>query len=78
MACVKDGRTMDEFSAAFVINKVFPKHPAFVTRDDFVQITYLNEALKLARIKSAKSTVGDCISWARNYLAEHSTMGGDA
>lgn len=59
---------MDDFIAAGIIDRAFPKHPVFWKVDTEISIVDLMDALFYVKKKCGSCRLGDCIEWSRRII----------
>ena len=59
---------MDDFEAAGIIDRTFPRHPLFWKTDPELSVVDLLDALLYAKKKCHSYKLGDCIKWSREII----------
>jgi len=61
-------KSMDDFEAAGILDRAFPKHPVFTKVDTEMSVIDLMDALFYAKKKCGSYRLGDCIQWSREVI----------
>lgn len=59
---------MDDFDAAGIIDRAFPRHPLFWKTDTDISVIDLMDALFIAKKRCHSYKLGDCIKWSREMI----------
>lgn len=58
----------NDFEAAGIIDRAFPKHPLFYKTDTELSVVDLLDALFYAKKQCHSYRLGDCIKWSRGII----------
>lgn len=65
---VSSYKGFDDFEAAGILDRAFPKHPVFTKVDTEISVVDLMDALFYAKKRCCSYKLGDCIKWSREVI----------